>query len=88
MNYIYNYYALHLKSKATNNFFFKTIYKPINKTYREEEIKYWILITKTTIYRTFIPSFEYLLIYIKEKTTLEGYQKPSCLKHYLEKTKE
>jgi len=39
------------------------------------------------MYKTFILSLKHLLIYIKEETILEGYQKPSYLKHYLEKAK-
>ncbi len=73
MNYIYNYYTFYLKPKATNNFFFKTIFKPIKKTYRKEEIRHWILTTKTTIYKTFIPSSKHPPIYIKERATLEKY---------------
>ncbi len=40
MNCIYNYYTFHLKFKTINNFFFKTMFKPIKKTYRKEETKY------------------------------------------------
>ncbi len=73
MNCIYNYCIFYLKPKATNNFFFKTIFKPIKKTYKEEKTKHWIFIIKTTIYKTFILSFEYPSIYIKEETILERY---------------
>ncbi len=88
MNYIYNYYIFYLRFKAINNFFFKIIFKSMKKVYREEETKHQIFITKTTIYRTFILSLEHPLIYIKKETILERYQKPFCLKHYLEKAKE
>ncbi len=73
MNCIYNYYILHLRFKTTNNFFFKTIFKFIKKVYREEETRYWILTTRTTIYKTFTLLLEHLLIYIKEGAILEGY---------------
>ncbi len=73
MNYIYNYYIFYLKLKTIYNFFLKVIFRPMKKVYREEETKYWIFITKTTIYRTFISSFEYFLIYIKEEVIFEGY---------------
>ena len=71
MNYIYNYYTLYLKLKATNNFFLKTIFKSIKKTYKKEETKHWIFIIKIAIYRTFIPLFEYPPICVKEGATLE-----------------
>ncbi len=73
MNYIYNYYIFYLGFKAINNFFFKTIFKPIKKVYRKEETKYWIFTIRTTIYRTFISSLEYLPIYIKKEAILERY---------------
>ncbi len=88
MNYIYNYCAFYLKFKTIYNFFFKTIFKFIKKTYKKEETKHWIFTTRITIYGIFIPSPEHPPIYIKEKASLKRYQKPSCLKHYLEKTKE
>ncbi len=62
-----------MKLKTIYNFFLKVIFRPMKKVYREEETKYWIFITKTTIYRTFISSFEYFLIYIKEEVIFEGY---------------
>ncbi len=71
INCIYNYYALYLKPKAINIFFFKIIFKLIKKIYREEKTKYWILTIRTTIYRTFILSFEYPSIYIKERAILK-----------------
>ncbi len=43
---------------------------------------------RITIYGTFISSFEYPPIYIKEGTILKRYQKPLYLKHYFEKAKE
>ncbi len=73
MNYIYNYYIFHLKSKTTYNFFFKTMFKLIKKVYKEEETRYWILIIRTTIYEIFILSSKYPPIYIKEEATLERY---------------
>ncbi len=88
MNYIYNYYIFHLKPKATNNFFSKTIFKLIKKIYKEKKTRCQIFTTRTTIYRTFTLSFEYPSIYIKEKTTLKRYQKSSCLEHYLKKAKK
>ncbi len=63
----------YLELKAIYNFFFKTMFKPIKKIYKEKEIRYWILTTKTTIYGTFISSFEHPLIYIKEEAMLKGY---------------
>ncbi len=60
----------------------------MKKTYKEKETRYWILTTKTTIYRTFIPLLEHPPIYIKEGAILKGYQKPSYLEYYLEKAKE
>ncbi len=71
INCIYDYYIFYLESKAINNFFFKVIFRFIKKTYKEEETRYWIFIIRTTMYRTFILSFEYLLIYIKKKAILE-----------------
>ncbi len=71
MNYIYNYYILHLRSKATNNFFSKTMFKPIKKTYKEEETRHWIFTIKTTIYSTFILLLEHPPIYIKEEVILK-----------------
>ncbi|SRR6266699_6800251 len=73
MNCIYDYCVLHLRFKATNNFFSKVIFKPMKKVYREEKTRHWILITRTTIYRTFILSPEYPSIYIKEGAMLKGY---------------
>jgi len=40
MNCIYNYYIFHLRFKAINNFFFKTIFKLIKKTYKEKETRH------------------------------------------------
>ncbi len=40
INYIYDYYTLYLRSKAINNFFLKTIFKPIKKTYKKEKTRY------------------------------------------------
>ena len=71
MIYIYNYCAFYLRSKTTNNFFLKTIFKLIKKTYKEEKTRYWIFIIKTTIYKTFTPSLERPPIYIKEKAILK-----------------
>ncbi len=88
MNCIYNYCIFHLGSKAINNFFPKAMFRSIKKTYTFEETEHWIFTTRTAIYRTFIPSFEYPPIYVKERATLEGYQEPSCLEHYLEKAKK
>ncbi len=73
INYIYNYCTLHLKLKAINNFFLKTMFKLIKKVCREEETKHWTFIIKITIYRIFILSSEYPSIYIKEEATLERY---------------
>jgi len=64
------------------------MFKFIRKIYQKEEIKHWIFITKTMIYRTFISSSEHLPIYIKEGTILKGYQELFCLKYYLGKNKE
>ncbi len=72
MNYIYNYCAFYLKPKATNNFFSKTMFKFIKKVYKEEEIRHQIFIIRTVMYKTFILSFEYSSIYIKEEAILEG----------------
>ncbi len=73
INYIYNYYIFHLRPKATNNFFFKTMFKLIKKVYQEEKTRYQIFTTKITIYRTFTLSLEHLPIYIKKRAILEGY---------------
>ncbi len=73
MNCIYNYYIFHLRSKAINNFFFKTIFGSIKKIYREKETRHWIFTTKTAIYKIFILSLEYPPIYIKEEAILERY---------------
>ncbi len=73
INYIYNYYAFHLGPKATYNFFPKAIFRPIKKVYREKETKYQILITRTTIYKTFISSSEHPPIYIRKRGTLKRY---------------
>ncbi len=73
MNYIYNYCTFYLGFKAINNFFLKTMFKFIRKVYKEKEMRHWIFIIKTTIYKTFISSFEYPSIYIKKKIILEGY---------------
>ncbi len=73
MSYIYNYYIFYLRFKTINNFFPKAIFKPIRKIYIKEEIRHWIFIIRITIYRTFTLSSEHPPIYIKEKTTLEGY---------------
>ncbi len=88
MNYIYDYYILYLGLKATNNFFPRTMFRFIKKTYKEEKTKHWIFTIKTAIYKTFIPSFEYPPIYVKKGTTLEGYQEPFCLEHYFEKARK
>src|SRR6266566_2599998 len=88
MNCIYDYCAFYLGFKVINNFFFKTMFRSMRKTYTFEETEYWILTIRTTIYRTFIPSSEHPPIYIKEKATLERYQELSCLEHYLKKAKE
>ncbi len=88
MNCIYNYCAFHLRPKTTNNFFSKTIFKPMKKMYTFEETEHWILTARTTIYGTFIPSPKHPPIYTKEGAILKGYQEPSCLIHYLEKAKE
>ncbi len=39
MNYIYDYCVFYLRFKATNNFFFKAMFKFIKKVYREKEIR-------------------------------------------------
>ncbi len=44
------------------------MFRFIKKMYKEEETRYWIFIIRTTIYKIFILSFKYLLIYIKEET--------------------
>src|SRR6266566_6153952 len=49
------------------SFFFKTMFRPIKKAYIEEETRHWILITRTTIYKTFILSLKYPSIYIKKR---------------------
>ncbi len=71
MNCIYDYYVFYLRFKATNNFFFKVIFKVIKKVYKEKETRYWILTTKTTIYKTFILSLKHLPIYIKKEAILK-----------------
>ncbi len=73
MNYIYDYYRFYLGFKATNNFFFKTMFRFIKKIYQEKEMRYWIFIIKITMYRTFILSSEHLPIYIKKGVTLKRY---------------
>ncbi len=85
---IYDYCIFYLGSKATNNFFFKAIFKLIKKVYIEKEIRHQILTIRITMYRTFIPSFEHPPIYIKEEAILEGCQELFYLKYYLEKTKK
>ena len=40
INCIYNYYTFYLKLKTTNNFFFKTMFKPIKKIYKKQKTKY------------------------------------------------
>ncbi len=42
MNYIYDYYAFHLRPKAINNFFSRVMFKSIKKIYIFKEIEYWI----------------------------------------------
>jgi len=49
------------------------MFKPIKKVYQKEETRHWILIIRTTIYKTFILSLEDPPIYIKEEITLERY---------------
>ncbi len=71
INCIYDCYGFYLRFKAINNFFFKTIFKPIRKTYREEKTRHWIFTTKIAMYRTFILSFEHPPMYIKERIILE-----------------
>ncbi len=88
MNYIYDYCAFYLGPKATNNFFFKTMFRPIKKIFREKEMRYWIFTTKITIYKTFTSSLEHPSIYMKDRVTLKKYQEPSYLEHYFEKAKE
>ncbi len=88
MNCIYNYYIFYLEFKAIYNFFFKAIFKLIRKIYREEETRHWIFTTRITIYRTFIPLSKHPLIYIKERTILEGCQESFCLEYYLKKAKK
>ncbi len=73
MNCIYDYYIFYLKFKTINNFFFKIMFKPMKKIYKEEEIKYWIFIIKTTMYKTFISLFEHPSIYIKKEIILKRY---------------
>ncbi len=88
MNYIYNYCALHLRPKATNNFFSKAIFRPIKRIYTFEETEHWILTIKTTIYGIFTPSLKHPPIYIKEDAILKRYQEPSYLEYYFKKAKE
>ncbi len=73
MNCIYDYCIFYLGFKPIYNFFFRVIFRPMKKVYKKEETKHWIFTTKIIIYRTFILSFEYLSIYIKEKAMLERY---------------
>ncbi len=73
MNYIYNYYTFHLRFKIINNFFLKTIFKPMKKIYKKEETRYWIFTIKITIYKTFILLFKHLSIYIKKEIILKRY---------------
>ncbi len=88
MNYIYDYCVFYLKFKVINNFFFKTMFRFMKKAYKEEKTKHWIFITKITIYKIFILSFEHPPIYIKKGAILERCQKPFYLKHYFKKVKE
>ncbi len=71
MNYIYNYCILYLKPKTTYNFFSKAIFKPIRKTYKEEETRHLILTIRIAIYGTFTLLLKYPPIYIKKEATLE-----------------
>ncbi len=71
INYIYNYCAFHLKSKAINNFFLKTMFRPMKKVYKEEKTRYQIFTIRIAMYRTFILSFKYPPIYIKKETILK-----------------
>ena len=59
----------------------------MKKVYKKKK-RYWIFTIRIAMYKTFIPSFKHLLIYIKERAILEKYQEPSCLEYYLEKIKE
>ncbi len=70
---IYDYYVLYLGFKTINNFFFRTIFKPIKKVYIFEETKYWIFTIRIAIYGIFIPSLEHLPMNMKEGIILEGY---------------
>ncbi len=60
----------------------------MKRVYTFEEIEYWIFTIRTTIYGTFILSFEHPPIYIKEEAMLKGCQELSYLEYYLEKVKE
>ncbi len=66
MNCIYDYCVFYLRSKTTNNFFFRAMFKLIKKVYREEETRHWIFIIRIVMYGIFISLFEHLSIYIKE----------------------
>lgn len=88
MNCIYDYCAMHLGPKATNNFFPRPVNRPLRRAYREDETRHWILASRTASYATFTPSPEHPPMCLKEKATLEGCQEPACLEHYIAKAQE
>jgi hypothetical protein len=85
MNYIYNYCAIYLGPKATNNFFPRPTSRSLQKAYKEDEIKHWILASRIATYTIFILSLEYLSICLKKGATLEECQEPMYLEHYIAK---
>ena len=64
------------------------MFRPIKRIYIFKETEYWILIIRTTIYRTFTLLLKHPPIYIKKGVILEGCQKPSYLEYYLKKVKK
>ncbi len=48
------------------------MFRFIKKIYTKEEMRHWILIIRTAIYRTFILSFKHFPIY-KKKAILKEY---------------
>ena len=62
------------------------MFKPIKKAYTFEEIENWILITRTTMYKTFISSLEHPPIYIKKKNYIERILKTLLLRTLLRKS--
>jgi len=49
------------------------MFRLIKKVYKKEEMRYWILTIRTTMYRTLIPSSKHPPIYIKKGAILKGY---------------